>query len=327
MRILPALLLLTLCATAAAQNPVLELSESGWDFGERIQGEFDQKVITISNTGQETLVIKKVEVTCGCISVDMPIKVIAVGESADLTLKLDTRRGEGEIKKFVILHSNDPKGSKLKMPMTGTIQTIWNISTHIINLGEVKNGAPFKTSFKVTVRKGYKIKLLNILTNSGFLLTEPKRFKNEDGSYGWDVTVTLSDKIQTGYFEDLIAVQTDDKVIPQRAMRAVGTILSSTKMSPKKLNFGVLIPGKKKTLTVRLEKEQGTGLEVVETNCSDKMISTEIIVIEEGKIYEVKVTVNPAADQRELRGRLHITVEEPGGVVLNVDFYGRILLP
>ena len=322
------MLVLVLMASATfAQSPEITVSEKGWDFGTRLQGEMDKKVITIANNGDEILVIKKVEVTCGCISTVLNDKVVPVGDNVTLTLKLDTRRGEGEIKKFVILHSNDPKQPRLQMPMTGTINTIWNVSTQILNLGAVKNGAPFETSFTINVRKGHKVKIVNIMTNSGFLVTEPKRFENEDGSYGWKIKVTLSDKIQTGYFEDIILVQTDDKVIPQRGMRAVGEILSSTKMTPKKLNFGVLVPGRKKTLTIRLEKEQGIGLEVLETNCKDKSISTEIVEVEKGKIYEVKVTVDPKAGERELRGRLHITVEEPGGVVLNVDYYGRILLP
>ena len=309
-----------------AQAPRIEASADGWNFGVRDQGEKDKKIVEIRNAGARPLVIRKVQTTCGCVAPSMEIKTILGGESADLVLDLDTNKGEGEIKKFIILETNDPIMPKLSLEMTGTINPIWKLSTFNLNFGKCKNGAQAKKTIRVLVRKGWKVGLESVVAfpKEKFAL-EPKPFKNEDGSYGWDVVITLQDKIENGFFEGAVFVTTDYKDYARRGARIMGEIESTTSWSPRRLALGRLEAGKAKTVKVTVHKQQGQGLGIIEVLCKDPQVSSKVIEKEPGKLYEIEITFTPAADSKAIRGTVEINCDEPGFLVLPVEFSGRVV--
>ena len=137
-------LALLLCAASGlAQAPRIQFSETAWDFGTRDQGSpGETKIVKVENVGVRELRITELDVTCGCVQphfrghkpkyfkgaqkLDI---ALAPGASIDLILDLHTERGEGEIKKFVTVKSNDPTQRVVNLPMTGTLKPRWWIAS------------------------------------------------------------------------------------------------------------------------------------------------------------------------------------------------------
>ncbi|MEZ6195645.1 MAG: DUF1573 domain-containing protein [Planctomycetota bacterium] len=325
--VLAALVAATLAVPGLAQGkPSLELSSPGWDFGERLQGEVEHKAITIKNVGRRKITAK-VTKTCGCIGTTQRTLEIEPGTSVDLQLELDTKRGEGEIKKFVLLETDDPVQRLYSLPMTGVIHQIWSISTYSITLDRIHRGPDVVGHFDIRVRKGHDVKITGILSSTNLIATEMKELPQEDGSKLYRVELRLEDKIETGYFEDVIVVTSDDKDFPQRAARVSGEILTSTTVSPDSLAFGLLKPGVKKTMKLTVSKPSGDGLRIVEVTCEDDFISTAFHEKEKGRVWEIEVTIDPKEGQKDVRGTIRINYSEPGQVITKVNYYGRVLLP
>jgi hypothetical protein len=74
-----------------------------------------------ANTGNEPLIILKVDVSCGCLSVDYPITPILPGEKGKVTVTINTGSQEGIFNKHVFVKSNALNGVEL-LRIKGTLK-------------------------------------------------------------------------------------------------------------------------------------------------------------------------------------------------------------
>ncbi len=310
-----------------AQKAGLKFSEPGWDFGKREQTDTVSKVIQVTNTGARTVHVKKIELTCGCIEAKLDKMTIGPGESVKLNLRLVATRGEGAIKRFVIIHSDDPFAREVKLPMTGFIRPIWTLDVkgRLLDFGEVKNGASTTKRVTLTVRPEYKIDIVDVIaqTSGGDVSVKRTPFKNERG-YGWYLDITLSGQLPTGDFEGITRVETDFSAFRFRGFRLVARIITTTEVSPKVLRPGVLKPGTTWTGEILVTKKLGAGMRVASAFCKDPRVKLDVETIEEGKRYRIKVALTPGPKDTELRGTIAILVDEPGSQNFEVKFRARV---
>lgn len=335
-----AIALLLSAAAGFAQAPRIQFSDTAWDFGTRDQGSpGETKIVKVENVGVRDLRIRELDVTCGCVQphfrghkpkyfkgaqkLDISL---GPGESIDLILDLHTERGEGEIKKFVTVKSNDPTQRVVNLPMTGTLKPRWWIAEKELLLGEIRHGAGFTRTFRVVVRPDTKLELESVDCFPGDQFeTERRPFRDEEtGQYGWDVTISMNEREAVGYFEGAILVVTDHEPFPRRMVRFTGSVVTSTQVKPGKLNFGTLEVGKPTVRTFAIEKVAGSGMRIVSVTCKDERIQTELIEKVAGKTYEVRVTLTPQAGDESIRGTLLVQLSEPGEVFHDVAYYGRV---
>ncbi len=119
------LLLVGLCSLAHTQNatsdyiaPITTLSfeQTEFHFGEIVEGEIIQNVVTFTNTGEEPLVISNAKATCGCTIPRWPKEPIMPGETADLLVQFDSKnkgaiKGKINTKRITITANTDPVNS------------------------------------------------------------------------------------------------------------------------------------------------------------------------------------------------------------------------
>jgi hypothetical protein len=306
-------------------GPRLQPSAPGWNFGTVNQGDEKDYEITITNTGDAPLEVTKVEVTCGCIIAAMEKKALEPAESVALQLHLDARRGgHGQIKKEVILHSNDARNPTVSMHMEGVIKPVWWLPEININLGSMTNGVAQERKIRVYVQEGFDVKLLKVTTNPmEFAVGEINPFKDDTGR-GHEIAIKMPLKIESGYFEALVLFESDFKPIPQLACRLFGEFVGAIKISPPQLAFGIMKPGEAKTMKVTVTKTEGTGMSVVRAESKDPAITSKILEREPGKCVEVELTYTAPAAAASFKGQVFITVDEPGHRGHAVEFYGRV---
>lgn len=90
------------------EGAYLKLDKKKYDFGKIIRNTLPAVRINfeVFNSGKSPLIIHKVDVSCGCLSVDFPQQPILSGEKAQLTIIIDTRKQDGAFNKTVFIKSN-----------------------------------------------------------------------------------------------------------------------------------------------------------------------------------------------------------------------------
>lgn len=108
--------------TADSLGPItkIELRESTYDFGEIISGDIVTHVFSFTNTGDQPLLIMDAKGSCGCTVPQFPIKPIAPGETASITVQFNSRNKFGQRNQRVTLTTNTQPAQHF-MYLTGIV--------------------------------------------------------------------------------------------------------------------------------------------------------------------------------------------------------------
>ena len=154
---------LLFAATAVAQ-PVATWVETEHDFG--VIDEANGRVtchLRLTNTGDEPLLITRVQPTCGCTAGDYPREAIVPGDTAAVTLTYNPANRPGEFNKEVYVYTNTtPSRSTVvirgnAIPVKETLERYYpiaigdlRIARDVVPLGEMS-----RTSFRLGYISGY----------------------------------------------------------------------------------------------------------------------------------------------------------------------------
>jgi hypothetical protein len=102
--------------------PVASLNTNLYDFGTIKQGKIVRYDLQLSNTGIDTLHIRKINSTCGCTT-GQPVKyALTAGESTTIQVIFNTFGRSGQQSKTVTVITNDPDNSHLNFTIGGVIE-------------------------------------------------------------------------------------------------------------------------------------------------------------------------------------------------------------
>ncbi len=102
-----AAVLLASAALAQPSKPRAVFKETSHDFGKVKQGDVVTHEFVFTNEGGSTLVVEKVETTCGCTAALVSEKKIAPGKEGRIKTTFDTRGYSGRLSRYIYLVSND----------------------------------------------------------------------------------------------------------------------------------------------------------------------------------------------------------------------------
>ena len=289
----------------------IETDTEGWDFGKVDQGYKDSRIVKIKNIGDKDLVIRRVGVTCGCVDAKIAAKVLAPGKSTELTVTLDTLAVSGQLKKYVFVDSNDPRMSKLMMPVHGEVLAGWWVTPNNLNFGRVdREDSPSKT-FRIHLNPRKDVKVMRVYCDSHSIEIERKPFKGEDGNRGFDVTARLKPGREPGNFHAKIHIWTNYPARQRYHVSAFATVTGDLIINPTRLGFGGIKRGASRTLTVEIKKKRGGPLALTRIDCTDDQIKTKIEEIAKGRHFKIAVTLTPTTTKNRVVGRLYVRTDDP----------------
>ncbi len=104
-------ILLTVASLAGAgTGPVITFDDENHDYGRVIWGDKVTHEFTVTNSGDETLIIEKVESTCGCTNAVKGASEVPPHQKTHIIASFDTTGlSAGRKQKKLYVHSNDPK--------------------------------------------------------------------------------------------------------------------------------------------------------------------------------------------------------------------------
>ena len=86
--------------------PVMSFEEETYDFGDIPEGPVAECEFVFYNTGYEPLIIKNVEVSCGCTAGDWPKEPIMPGEEGKISVTFESKDRPGKFTKSLTVFSN-----------------------------------------------------------------------------------------------------------------------------------------------------------------------------------------------------------------------------
>jgi hypothetical protein len=89
----------------------INFEEKEFNFGEISQGDVVEHTFKFTNTGNQPLVIERVDVTCGCTTPAWSKEPVMPGKSGFVTAKFNSAGKLGQQKKAITVHSNAADGA------------------------------------------------------------------------------------------------------------------------------------------------------------------------------------------------------------------------
>ncbi len=90
----------------AKNGPAITFEESEYNFGDITQGDVVEHVFKFKNTGNQPLVISRVDVTCGCTTPSWTKEPVMPGQTGTVVAKFNSAGKLGQQKKAITIHSN-----------------------------------------------------------------------------------------------------------------------------------------------------------------------------------------------------------------------------
>lgn len=119
--ILLAALLLSVASLAEAQ-PKLEMTGGAkFDLGSVYRGTMAERRIILKNAGTDTLIISRVDVSCGCTGTMVSNDHIAPSDTGTLLITFNSKNFRGPVHKTVTINSNDPSQPQALIQFEGTV--------------------------------------------------------------------------------------------------------------------------------------------------------------------------------------------------------------
>jgi len=109
-------------ALAEAKKPRAVFKATTHDFGKVKQGDVVSHEFVFKNEGDATLVVDRVETTCGCTAALVSEQKIAPGKEGKIKTTFDTRGYSGRMTRYVYLVSNDAEGERRELSLTVDIE-------------------------------------------------------------------------------------------------------------------------------------------------------------------------------------------------------------
>ena len=105
---------------AKAQLAVMEGNQVS--FGKIYQtGAMVHKVLTLKNTGSDSIAIKRVSTSCGCTAALVSDSVLAPGQETEVKIQFNPTGNIGEVTKYVYISNSDPKNQLMTVKLTGYV--------------------------------------------------------------------------------------------------------------------------------------------------------------------------------------------------------------
>jgi len=102
--------------------PRIQFEKTTHNFGEITDGDVVATSFKFVNTGKKTLNIVKIKASCGCTATQPSKKVLAPGDSAEITVTFNSKGREGQENKSINVITNDPYHSNISLSITSMVK-------------------------------------------------------------------------------------------------------------------------------------------------------------------------------------------------------------
>ena len=304
-------------------QPKIQLGTTAWDFGEVWSGMPVETKVPIKNVGDAPLEITRTKASCGCTLHTLEKKLLAPGESTDLTITYDSKKHAVNVKQRVFILSNDPKSPQAEVTVTGKVQQVFEFqptNQAALSWGQVL--AEDHSSRELIIRnhyasteKGQKIKL-SLPENAKYKYFDVKLEEIAPGEE-YKLIATTKPPLPKGVANETIQLQTDLDWFKQLTIGLNAIIAPKVTVQPSTLVVAERMKYRStKRLRLYFMPTVDVKIESITTNSDQvtyELVNKEPELTGSRKCWTIDVSVPPGPEMPAAGYELTITtnLEEP----------------
>jgi len=312
-------------------GPKLVVPEKILDKGTVAKGEVVEANFKLVNEGSETLVVKAVRPTCGCTVADYD-REIPAGGTGWVKAKLDTGDFAGPVSKSILVMTNDPQDPTVSVVIKADVKPYVEVLPRpLIRFNAIKHE---QMSQKVTLVSGddeRNFKVINVESSVPYLKASVRQLGKEEELPGrpspqYEVALSLAGDAPVGPVNAQLSVHTDHpkaRVVP---IKVYGVVRALLHVTPPQIQFGTVEASAKpgRNVLVVNNRPDGGALEVTSAVVTDSAFDATVAAIEEGRRYQVTVTIKADADPGTRDAVLKLATSDPEFPELTVPVRANI---
>ncbi len=296
--------IVSLCAmtVAADGGPKVVVKEMLKDMGKVSQGEVLNVDFELVNEGDETLEIKAVRPTCGCTVADFD-REIAPGSSGYIKAKLDTSDFSGPISKSILVMTSDPQDPSLTLVIKTDVHPFVEVLPRaLVRFNAVQHEPMEQTLTVVSGDEQPDFKVTGVRSSVPFLETEVRELSGDELVAGkpapqYRVALSMTDDAPVGPVNAMLEVQTNHPKAKKVPVKVFGVVRALLHVTPSQVQFGSVSAKKQpgRNLILVNNRSNKVPVRITGATVDDAAFETNVITIEEGRRYQVTVTVKAGA--------------------------------
>jgi len=312
-------------------GPKLEVPEKILDKGIVAKGEVVEAHFKLVNEGSETLVVKSVRPTCGCTVADYD-REIAAGGTGWVKATLDTADVSGPVSQSVLVMTNDPQDPTVSLIIKAEVKPYVEVLPRpLIRFNALKYE---QMTQKVTIVSGdgqRDFKVTGVDSSVPYLKPSVRQLAKEEYIPGrpgpqYEVALSLAEDAPMGPVNAQLSVTTDHPKAKTVAIKVYGVVRALLHVTPPQIQFGTVEaksnPGR--NVIVVNNRTGGGGVEVTSADVTDSAFDATVSAIEEGRRYQVTVTIKPDAEPGTRDALLKLATSDPEFPELTVPVRANI---
>ena len=211
-------------------DPEITFREEKINFGEINSGHVIDITFNFENTGNEMLVIKNINATCGCTYTRLEKKEYKPGEKGIIPVKFFSKGFQGRVVKTVTVSSNDKKSPYKRLVIEGVVMvkdfSVAEIENDLLDFGELKLNEKNEKQVVIKNTGNIELRILEI-THSPEISTIFEKKSIKPGETG-NLTVSFN-PLQTGEFSTFLRIRTNAYKSPLLILRIKTLIVEPEK--------------------------------------------------------------------------------------------------
>jgi hypothetical protein len=314
----------------AAGKPKAVAVEPIKDAGTVAKGEKIVHDFVIKNEGDAVLEITNVHPSCGCTVAEFD-KTIAPGQTGKVHAVVDTATFNGAIAKGVTVLTNDPDTPQMELTVRAKVEPYIGVkpgyARFITVQGETKEGTIAQT---VWASDGQPMEIVKVESPYPYLKATSREAKPEERvadvtGRQWRIEMTLTSDAKVGSLADTVTLHTTHPKQKLVQIPVSGFVRPVVAVTPPIADFGTvdLSSPMRKALNVRNFATEPIKITSIEG--APKGVVAQIESVEDGREYQVKITLNSEIGKGPFNGRLTLRTDSPKSPEIQVELKGTVL--
>jgi Protein of unknown function (DUF1573) len=300
------------------------------DVGSVAKGDKVTQDFEIRNDGTVPLKIVDVKPACGCTVASFD-KTIAPGKTGKVHVVVDTVSFNGPISKGVTVYTDDPTNAEIDLTVRVKVEPFIVVqpgyARYVTVRGESKEGTIVQTLW---APDGLPMDVVKVdspfpyLTVSFREAQEGERVKDVKVKQ-WRVESLLSNEAPVGPLAGMVVVHTTHPKQKEVDIPITGFVRPIIAVTPPKGDFGQIEVKEPLRRVLEVKTFSTEPIKLLGIDPVGKGIEAKLEPVEEGRRYEVRLTLNPDMPKGPFHDKLTIHTDSAKSPVVEVELSGTVL--
>ena len=285
----------TSCAAEAEGTPVIQFSQTVYDFGKTSQVANVSGIFKFKNAGDGVLKLEPPKPSCGCTVAELKPATLPPGATGELSFVLNLGLYRAALEKHIAVKSNDPKTPEVALTIKVDYTPLYDINPMTLSASLPFGDKEINQLTTIIRTDGKPLQITKLDTSKPWITATV-----EPGAKPDDTTARIRIAIQRDgpprRFNEYVHVYTADQTnTPASHIYLFGQIMGEVSLSPEALYWSITDAAKttterpeaQATRLVTIRSADGKPIELKNPQSTLKGIKVELVSKEAGKVYEL----------------------------------------